>query len=359
MAGPRPPLVISCQGGTRLARLARDAAAALDDRGVAEATNDLEQVVTAARAGRRVMALDGCASACRARLLEARDVRSQAAVNLAELGVSAQTAAEADPIRLADEAMARLRSRPATRRRRRPSRPTAPPVTPGTKRPHLVGDYLLAIDSLASITVECGALAVDAPALAAHVSRLLAVSRASAGEMVTRLEVEGLVERGAHRELLLTTRGREAADRAVRRHRLLERFASDFLGYSPAECYEEACFLDGAFDDDAIERLRRALGDPERCPHGWPIDPQRAREESRELAAISALQENEQATVVRVVECDGALLTRLYRLGLTPGARLTLGRRRAGANDVAVLIEGTTRHLDAAAAAGVFVRRQA
>ncbi|MGZ8717536.1 MAG: iron dependent repressor, metal binding and dimerization domain protein [Gaiellaceae bacterium] len=350
------PLVISCEGGTPLAQLAGDVTRALDDLGVAEVARDLDELVGAGRKGRGVIAFDGCASACRARLLEAKRLRPVAALNLAQVGVDAQTVGEVDPAGLAAKAALLLRSS-STARGSKPRRLPRPASTPRTKRLHDVDDYLFAIDVLASAAVDCGALGADAPTLAAHVSRLLAVSRASAGQMLARLEDEGLVERSARKELVLTGEGRERADRAVRRHRLLECFAGDFLGYPPAACFEQARILEGAFDDGVVERLRRALRDPDRCPHGWPIDPVLAREESRGLTVLTALAEGERATVVRVAEQDGRLVARLYALGLTPEAALTV-KRRGPHEGVTVQVQGATRRVDAGAAGSVFVRRR-
>ena len=56
------------------------------------------------------------------------------------------------------------------------------------------------------------------------------VSRASAGEMLKRLEAEGLIERGARKEALLTPSGRERAERVVRKHRIIERLAHRLHG---------------------------------------------------------------------------------------------------------------------------------
>src|SRR5437762_2447933 len=60
---------------------------------------------------------------------------------------------------------------------------------------------------------------------------MLGVSRASAGEMLKRLEGEGLIERGKHKEALLTAKGRKRAERVVRKHRIIERLLTDFMGY--------------------------------------------------------------------------------------------------------------------------------
>lgn len=346
---------MSCRGGTALAALASEVTFVLDELGVAEAADEVEDVVAAAEGGRGVVVVDGCASACRAHLLEARGVAPVAALNLSELGVTGEQAAGADPRRVARLAARRLASRPAAGRTGRPRFPALAPHAPEPGRPHDVRDYLRAIDGLASTAVECGALADGAPTLAVHVSRALGVSRASAGEMVARLEEGGLVARGGRKEVLLTARGRAEADRAVRRHRLLECFVTGFLGFPLAESDAQAALLDAAFDEAAIESLSRALGRPERCPHGWPLDPRRAREESLELAALTSLQEGERGAVARIVESDFGLIEALGRLGLLPGARVAV---TAGADRrlLAVEVEGATRHVDASAASAVFVR---
>lgn len=81
-------------------------------------------------------------------------------------------------------------------------------------------DYLLALDQLTAPLVDCGILAPELPALASHVAQLLGVSRASAGEMLQRLENLGLVTRTDGRQLLLGAAGRAAADIALYRQRI-------------------------------------------------------------------------------------------------------------------------------------------
>jgi DtxR family Mn-dependent transcriptional regulator len=350
VAATELPLVLPCRGGTSPTQLAAEVGEELGRLGAAEPTGDAEAAVTAARRGRNVVALDGCASACRARLLEARGVRAQQALVLDQLGGGG------DVSQLARAASARLRRRgaesPTRARIRRPALPRA--AGPAT-RAHDVNDYLLAIDALASASVECGAVAADAPTLAAHVSQLLGISRASAGEALARLQARGLVARGSQKQIVLTPRGRLAADRVVRRQRLLERFAVDYLGYTAAECFEEARVLERAFDDDAIERLADKLGSPERCPHGWPVDPLAARAENEELATLLALPVGTRATIARVSERDHALVGRLVELDLVPGSEVVVERRSDDVG-VAVRVGGVLRELETNAATGVLVR---
>ena len=79
---------------------------------------------------------------------------------------------------------------------------------------HSVDEYLETIYFLAFPIGEYRPLAAGSPTLASRVAEMLGVSRASAGEMLKRLEGEGLIERGEHKEALLTAVGRKRAERS-------------------------------------------------------------------------------------------------------------------------------------------------
>jgi DtxR family Mn-dependent transcriptional regulator len=195
-----------------------------------------------------------------------------------------------------------------------------------------------------------------APTLAVRVADMLHVSRASAGEMLKRLEAEGLVERGEHREAILTPAGRERAERVVRRHRLIERLLTDFMGYTPAESHVQADLLGDTFTDDMIDRIEKRLGGPDRCPHGWPIDTAFEQTENRELRALAELEPGRAAEIVRLAEHDGELLHWYYDEGLVPGARIELREAQPAAGQFTVAVDGEERAIGERAAAGLFVR---
>src|ERR671939_735931 len=131
---------------------------------------------------------------------------------------------------------------------------------------HSVDEYLETIYFLAFPIGEYRPQSTGAPTLAARVAEMLGVSRASAGEMLKRLEGEGLIERGERKEALLTESGRERAERVVRKHRIIERFLTDFMGYTAAEAHVQADKLGDTFTDEMIDRIDARLGHPERCP---------------------------------------------------------------------------------------------
>src|SRR5437870_8062045 len=154
---------------------------------------------------------------------------------------------------------------------------------------HSVDEYLETIYFLAFPIGEYTPRGSGSPPLASRVAEMLRVSRASAGEMLKRLEAEGLVERGEHKEAILTATGQERAERVVRRHRIIERLLTDFMGYTAAEAHVHADELGDTFTDEMIERIEERLGRPDRCPHGWPVDTEFEQAENRELAPLSAL----------------------------------------------------------------------
>ena len=72
---------------------------------------------------------------------------------------------------------------------------------------HGIDEYLETIYFLAFPIGEYKPVASGSQTIASRVGEMLGVSRASAGEMLKRLEAEGLVERGEHKEAILTEAG--------------------------------------------------------------------------------------------------------------------------------------------------------
>ena len=153
---------------------------------------------------------------------------------------------------------------------------------------HSVDEYLETIYFLAFPIGEYRP-STGSTAIAARVAEMLGVSRASAGEMLKRLEADGLVERGDQKEAILTPTGTERAKRVVRKHRIIERFLTDFMGYTAGESHVHADELGDTFTDEMIERINERLGRPDRCPHGWPVEPEVEQAENKELVPLGDL----------------------------------------------------------------------
>lgn len=99
----------------------------------------------------------------------------------------------------------------------------------------------------------------------------LNVTKSSVSEMLQELNKEGLVQHKKYSKLMFTARGRKIAQRLTSKHRIIETFLKSVLKIDEKNVHEEAHRLEHAFSDDAIEKLRKLLGDPRKDPHGKPI----------------------------------------------------------------------------------------
>jgi DtxR family transcriptional regulator, Mn-dependent transcriptional regulator len=222
---------------------------------------------------------------------------------------------------------------------------------------HSVDEYLETIYFLAFPIGEYRPDPNSSAAIASRVAEMLGVSRASAGEMLKRLEAEGLVERGEQKEAILTATGIVRAEKVVRKHRIIERLLTDFMGYTAAEAHVHADELGDTFTDDMVERIGERLGNPDRCPHGWPVDPAFEQAENKELEALADLEAGREAEIVRLAEHDGELLHWFYDEGFTPGTRVVIREKQPAAGQFKVVLDADAeRAIGEKAAAGLYVR---
>jgi len=213
-----------------------------------------------------------------------------------------------------------------------------------------VEDYLKAIYDL-----ERGAQ----PATTNEIAERLAISPASVSGMVRRLADQGLITHEPYRGVRLTEDGRRAALRTLRRHRILECYLTEVLGYPWDRVHDEAEQLEHAASEELIERMASALGDPSHDPHGAPIPSREGEVDETTLRTLADAAVGEQMRVRQVMDKDAERLRYLAELGIRPGALvrilerapfdgpITLGVGRTGC--------GVTRVIGPALAEQVFV----
>jgi DtxR family Mn-dependent transcriptional regulator len=209
-----------------------------------------------------------------------------------------------------------------------------------------VGDYLKAIWESA----EEGAASTK------DVADRLSVSQASVTNMFARLREMGLVNYERYHGASLTEEGLSEALRLVRRHRLIETFLLDRLGYSWEEVHEEAEKLEHAVSDRFTERLAELLGHPDHDPHGDPIPAADGTLEADGSFPLTATAVGQRVLIARVGQENAPLLTYLGERGLVPGRLLTVEEVRTLDGVIIVADEdGVTHSLGAPLAGALFV----
>ena len=160
------------------------------------------------------------------------------------------------------------------------------------------------------------------PMTGANVARAMQVSAPTVHEMVGRLEADGYITRAADKSIGFTEVGREHAEGIVRRHRLIERFLTDVFDIPWDQVHEEAERLEHWMSPTVEERMLKAIGDADTCPHGHPIFSHK-RLPGVPLADVEV---GAQVKVLRFENEAEDLLHYLMESGLKPGLAGTLVR---------------------------------
>ena len=152
----------------------------------------------------------------------------------------------------------------------------------------------------------------------------LDVSAPAVPRMLKRLKSAGYVKHIPYQGVELTDHGRDEALRELRRHRILEVFLVDVMGFTWDEAHEHADQLGQGLTDALAERMAEMTGQPERCPHGEPIPDSRGNLPEVQDICIINLGVGHKGTVSRVRTHDPERLKYFASLGLVPGAEFSI-----------------------------------
>ena len=194
----------------------------------------------------------------------------------------------------------------------------------------------------------------DEPVTVKQLSERMGVRAATVSDGIRRLSEQGLVAHERYGGVELTDAGRRHAVAMVRRHRLIETFLVEELGYGWDEVHDEAEVLEHAVSDGLIERLDRRLGFPARDPHGDPIPTADGTPRRPDAVPLLSALPGAPVAVVRISDADPAVLRQLTEVGVGLDTVLTVEDRTA-AGEVPVRIGDASVVLSAAAASALWV----
>jgi DtxR family Mn-dependent transcriptional regulator len=185
----------------------------------------------------------------------------------------------------------------------------------------------------------------------------LAVSPGTVTATIKRLAERRLLEHRPYRGVELTAAGRRQAMAVIRRHRIVERFLADMLGYA----WNEADRLAGAFEhelpQEVEERLFVALHRPATCPHGFPI-PEPDVVDIPDMPPLYALQPGDVAIVAVPGSTDPDVVEFLETLGLTPGVTVEVREKHPFEGPLVLRVNGHDRTIGERVASQIFVKKE-
>lgn len=184
----------------------------------------------------------------------------------------------------------------------------------------------------------------------------LSLSPSTVTTSIKRLADRGLVDHKPYKGAELTDEGSRIAVASIRRHRIVERFLSDMLGYAWNEADRLAASFEHELPQEVEDRLFVALDRPSSCPHGFPI-PEPEVGEIPSLPPLYALEPGDVAVVAVPGSTDPDVMAFLEQLGLRPGGRVQVKEKHPFDGPLVLSIDGQTRTLGATVANQVFVQR--
>lgn len=191
-----------------------------------------------------------------------------------------------------------------------------------------------------------------------HIAEALGVVPGTATTMVKALADAGLVEYAPRVGVHLTEHGRKLALHVLRRHRLIEQFLVEFLGFDWSEVHQEAECLEHVVSDLLLDRIDKKLGHPTEDPHGDPIPSAQGELLHGSSECLIACPLDTQLLVARITDQDPDFLQYIAGAGLTLGVSVRVVERSLSAESVRLEVGATEASLTLGlgAAAKVLVR---
>jgi len=174
-------------------------------------------------------------------------------------------------------------------------------------------DYLVAIYELGETSDRISTTVL---------AQKMEVSPAAASSMTKRLTESGHVVRSPAAGIRLTDQGRLAALQLLRRHRLLEVFLIEVMGFTWDQVKAEAMRLEHAISPEFEKRMEILCNFPTHCPHGDPVPSEDGLVQSENLVSLAELRPGQTGELRRVANHNAPMLRYLTQMNLEPGHRV-------------------------------------
>ncbi len=197
---------------------------------------------------------------------------------------------------------------------------------------------------------------VSSPVTTSALADSMKVAPSTVTDMLKRLAQNGLINYVPYHGITLTPEGEKLSVQAIRRHRIVERFLTDMLGFEWHEAHEEALHFENNISEEIERRLYSALNRPKVCPHGYPI-PSKAEDARVDEVSLYSLEPGEMAQVVSVKDDDPEMLCFMASLGIKPGVKIRIEAKDPFKGPLQTLVGKQKRTVGWHLANAVFVKK--
>lgn len=186
----------------------------------------------------------------------------------------------------------------------------------------------------------------------------LEISNAAVTDMLRKLSRDGFVDYQKYKGIKLTGEGELYAKNMLRRHRIWEVFLHQTLGMPWDKVHDEAEKLEHSSSDEIINLLEEFLEYPEVDPHGYPIPDKNGKiKKSKTVVAITELNENDTAKVIRVNDDVKNLLSYVTKIGISLGKEILVKDKLEYDGSILMMIDRKEINISNKIASNIFVEK--
>jgi len=156
---------------------------------------------------------------------------------------------------------------------------------------------------------------------------VLDVSGPASVRMARRLHEAGLVDHLPYKGIQLTPHGKKVALLNIRRHRLVELFLVEVLGFGWHEVHDKADQLQKGVNQAIEDRMDELMDHPLSCPHGDPIPTRQGEMPELNDKPLTVVAPGKAGAITRVKTREPEKLQYLAEIGLVPGTSFELVNR--------------------------------
>lgn len=190
-----------------------------------------------------------------------------------------------------------------------------------------------------------------------EIAQRLNISKASVSNMLKKLAEQDYILYVPYYGVNLTDQGQRIALNMIRRHRILEQFLVERLGYGWDEVDAEAEVLEHAVSDKLTNRMWHDLGCPTQDPHGSPIPNENGEMMEQNWLSITTSELEEEVMIQRIQNRSPEELRYLKSIGLIKGARLHVIAKAPFNGPLSVKINGIVQAIDHRIALSILVSK--
>lgn len=188
-------------------------------------------------------------------------------------------------------------------------------------------------------------------------SKRLNIKMPTVNSMVKKLSAKELISYEKYKPLTLTQGGKRAAGLIIRKHRLVEMFLVEHLGFGWDEVHEIAEQIEHIKSQRFFDRIDQLLDFPKVDPHGSPIPDMNGEVAVQNYRKLEECLESQQGTFMSVGSSQDSFLKFIDKLNLKLGDKIKVLEIQDFDKTMRVLVNNNTEQtLSQMVAANILVK---